>query len=212
MSDPVASDPTKSLKGRRAARRDRFRSEVLERHGLTQRHGMLDPVDAPRRAAASYEYAWWQAGGRKLATDLVLLAAALVALAGSLTAWHSLRVGWFDLVVGVFAVAAAVSTTRTVRTTVRSARADGFGLDVRMLSGAQRQVAWIDVMGAHLHAPASGSGQVWLKLSIRGGPPMILISQGSRGVGETARFAIHQLLQRQIPVQVAVAVEPIIRS
>jgi hypothetical protein len=141
---------------------------------------------------------------------LVLLAAALFAVAGSLTAGHSLRGGWFDLVVGVFAAAAVVGTTRTVRNTVRSARADGFGLEV--LSGAQSRVAWIDVTGAKLHAPATGSGQVWLKLETRGGPPLILISQGSRGLGETARFALHQLQQRRIPVRVAVEAEPIIRS
>jgi hypothetical protein len=142
---------------------------------------------------------------------LVLLAAALFVLAGSQTAGQSLRGSWFDLV-GIFAAAAVVGTTRTVRNTVRSARADGFGLDVLMLSGAKRQVAWIDVTGAKLHAPATGSGQVWLKLETRGGSPLILISQGSRGLGETARFAVHQLRQRQIPVQVAVEAEPIIRS
>ena len=81
-----------------------------------------------------------------------------------------------------------------------------------MLSGAQRRVAWIDVTGAKLHAPATGSGQVWLKLKTRGGTPLILISQGSRGLGETARFTVHQLQQRQIPIQVAVEAEPIIRS
>jgi hypothetical protein len=212
MSDPITSDPIPTLRGRRAARRDRVRTEVLEGHGLTQRHGVLAPVDAPRRATASYEYGWWRAGGRKLVIGLVLLAAALFVLAGSLTAGQSLRGGWFDLVVGIFAAAAMVGTTRTVRNTVRSARADGFGLDVRMLSGAQRRVAWIDVTGAKLHAPATGSGQVWLKLETRGGPPLILISQGSRGLGETARFAVHQLQQRRIPVQVAVEAEPIIRS
>jgi hypothetical protein len=212
MSDPVTSDPIPTLKGRRAAGRDRSRAEVLVRHGLTQRHGVLEPVDAPRRATASYEYGWWRAGGRKLAVELFLLAASLFVLAGGLTAGHSLRAGWFELVVGVFAAAATVSTARTVRNTVRSARADGFGLDVRMLSGARRRVAWIDVTGAQLHAPATGSGQVWLKLKTRGGPPLILISQGSRGIGETARFAVHQLQQRQIPVQVEVAAEPIIRS
>jgi hypothetical protein len=105
-----------------------------------------------------------------------------------------------------------VGTTRTVRNTVRSARADGFGLDVLMLSGAKRQVAWIDVTEAHLRAPATGSGQVWLELKTRGGPPLILISQGRRGLGETRRFAVHQLQQRQIPVQVAVEAEPIIQG
>lgn len=211
MSDPI-SDPIPTLRGRREARRDHVRTEVLERHGLTQHHGVLEPVDVPQRATASYEYGWWRAGGRKLVTELALLAAALFALAGSLTALHPLRGGWFDLVVGLFGVAATVATTRTVRNTVRSARADGFGLEVRMLSGAQRRVAWIDVTGAKLHAPATGSGQVWLKLKTRGGTPLILISQGSRGLGETARFTVHQLQQRQIPIQVAVEAEPIIRS